>query len=234
MILVVVSHPAERSALVSLCETRSCPATPCATFRELRSALGLSSSRVVIVRQRLTDGTSEDVIRFARQHGASGPRVIVLLSAAANSESEARHVSLGADAVLRDPVRIEVLLAYMERYKKERPLPPRASRAYNASFPFAGLRIDPRDRVARRGSRAVRLTPREVALAQQLALSPGQVVDYAALFHDILGRPYRGDTSNMRVLLGKLAASLTVVGGSVRDHVEVIPKTGYRYLAPTA
>ncbi len=232
MILVVVSQSAERTALVTLCETRSWQATPCASLRALRSALGLASSRVVIVRQRLADGTAEDAIAIARQGGGSGPRVIVLLSAAASSETEARHVTLGADLVLRDPVRTEVLLAYIDRYKRERPSVAKTAAVGETSFAFAGARIDPRDRTLCHGARSVRLTPREIRLVQHLALSPGQVVDYAALYHDVLERPFRGETSNMRVLLGKLSGSLATVGIALRDWVEVIPKSGYRYDAP--
>lgn len=232
MILIVVPQASERAALVALCETRAWQAIPCATLREVRRAIGAAQPRVVVVRQRLPDGTAEDVLGLLRLREGIAPRVLVLLSATASTETEARQVVLGSDQVLRDPVRAEVLLAYIERYKKEHlsRAQPRPAGAF--SFPFAGATIDPRDRTIRHGRRATRLTPREVQLAQQLALSAGQVVDYPALYQDILDRPYRGDTSNMRVLLGKLAGSMAAIGIALRDCVEVIPKAGYRYTAP--
>ena len=46
------------------------------------------------------------------------------------------------------------------------------------------------------------------------------------------GRRFRGDTSNLRVLLGKLTASAVSLGISLQKWVEVIPKLGYRYRRP--
>lgn len=232
MILIVVPQASERAALVGLCETRALQAIPCATLREFRRVISAAQPRVVVVRQRLPDGAAEDVLSLMHQRGGIAPRVLVLLSATASTETEARQVVLGSDQVLRDPVRAEVLLAYIERYIKERRAHAQVRPAGAFSFRFAGATLDPRDRTIRHGRRATRLTPREVQLAQQLALAAGQVVDYAALYQDILDRPYRGETSNMRVLLGKLAASLAAIGIALRDCVEVIPKAGYRYTAP--
>jgi DNA-binding winged helix-turn-helix (wHTH) protein len=70
-----------------------------------------------------------------------------------------------------------------------------------------------------------------VTLVELLAHSGGELLTYECLYSDILGRSFRGDTSNMRVLLGKLTASLQPIGIGVRRWVEVIPKTGYRYKA---
>ena len=62
------------------------------------------------------------------------------------------------------------------------------------------------------------------------------MVSYETLYDKILHRSFGGDTSNMRVLLGSLAASAARIGLTVRSWVEVIPKSGYRYRAdgPTA
>jgi hypothetical protein len=49
------------------------------------------------------------------------------------------------------------------------------------------------------------------------------------LYSEILGRRFAGETSNMRVLLGKLGKTTAKVGLDVRQWVEVIPKLGYRY-----
>jgi DNA-binding winged helix-turn-helix (wHTH) protein len=75
----------------------------------------------------------------------------------------------------------------------------------------------------------VSLTPREVLLVEVLAGSKGQIVTYETLYSEVLGRRFRGDTSNMRVLLGKLGSSIRPLGLTLQHHVDVIPKTGYRY-----
>ena len=96
---------------------------------------------------------------------------------------------------------------------------------------FAGGELRPDDRTLRRGRRTLSLTPREAGLAEALAARPGEVVSYETLYGEILGRRFRGETSNLRVLLGKLAATCRRGGIALRGWVEVIPKAGYRYHA---
>jgi DNA-binding winged helix-turn-helix (wHTH) protein len=99
----------------------------------------------------------------------------------------------------------------------------------NDAMHFAGAVFNPVDRTVRIDGQTICLTPREARLIEFLAESPGTVVTYETLYIEILGRTFGGDTSNMRVLLGKLAGSLKQVGISVRACVDVIPKAGYRY-----
>jgi DNA-binding winged helix-turn-helix (wHTH) protein len=93
---------------------------------------------------------------------------------------------------------------------------------------FAGARLDPADRTLCRGAKKISLAPREAQLAELLARSPAEVVTYEALYAEILGRPFRGDTGNLRVLLGKLCAAAARAGLDARAWIEVIPKSGYR------
>ena len=92
----------------------------------------------------------------------------------------------------------------------------------------AGGRLDPADRTLRRGARRTTLAPREAQLAELLARSPAEVVAYEVLYAEILSRPFRGDTGNLRVLLGKLCAAAARAGIDARAWIEVIPKSGYR------
>jgi DNA-binding winged helix-turn-helix (wHTH) protein len=73
------------------------------------------------------------------------------------------------------------------------------------------------------------ITPREALLLELLIRAEPEVVSYETLYNEILGRKFRGDTSNMRVLLAKLSISARAVGITLRSHINVIPKTGYRY-----
>jgi DNA-binding response OmpR family regulator len=66
-------------------------------------------------------------------------------------------------------------------------------------------------------------------LVELLVGSENRIVTYDSLYHEVLGRHFDGDTSNMRVLLGKLGASARRIGISVRRNIDVIAKTGYRY-----
>lgn len=206
-------------------------AVGCDSIRAIIRLLQRSPPRAIVMRQSCRDGFSDQVLAQLAAHPAEPPiRRIVLVAAGTPAAQEARQINLGADCVLRDPIRTELLLAYLDRYQRA---PPRAP-AWCLATPdtplaFAGGRLQCARRLLRNGRRTTPLTPREVELAEILAGAPGRVVSYETLYSDILGRPFRGDTSNMRVLLGKLTASAAAIGLAVRDWIEVIPKAGYRH-----
>jgi DNA-binding response OmpR family regulator len=231
VIVIVSKDPRERAAFGSLCESHGWPWTEGDSLRVFKRLLRPTRPTVVLTRHRLDDGYSDDLIAALNAAGLlATTKVLVLLVAGSPASLEARQIALGADLVLRDPVRTEVLLEYLKKFvasaKRQRRVP---RGPLPGAFRFASARVDPVDRKLTRGKRAHHLTPREVELAEQLAHSPGQVVTYEMLFNEILGRRFRGDTSNLRVLLGKLASTAQQVGCDLRRWVEVIPKLGYRY-----
>lgn len=233
MIAIVSSNPRERSALAAVCEARKWPHEECDSLRSVRRLLDEATPRVIIARGRLSDGFSDDLAAVLAARGsASPPAVILLIEAGSSSAHEARQISLGASAVLRDPVRTEVLVAYTGKFWNEsvwaRPLAATAH-AKELRLTFAGATVHPLERRVENGSRKHRITPREVQLLKLLAESEGHVVTYHTLYSDILGRKFRGDSSNMRVLLRKLHASFALLQIRLREYITVIPKTGYRY-----
>jgi two-component system KDP operon response regulator KdpE len=187
---------------------------------------------VVVVRHELPDGYSDDVVAALREQGVP-QRAIVLMRAATSSAAAVRQLELGAFQVQRDPVRADLLTQMMAQLRDhaggERLLQDGAS----ATLQFAGATFHVLERRLIRGRREVILTPREANLLQLLHDSHGQVVSYERLYSDVLERPFRGETSNMRVLFGLLGDSFAGIGVSLREHVEVIPKSGYR-VAPQA
>lgn len=224
MILLADSGERERDALAELCGSRGWVTASCASVAEALRRIPRLRPRAVVVRHHLRDGTSDQLLAAL---GAVPCPVFVLAPAGTTADAEARQITLGAAGVLREPVRLAVLLAHLER-SESGPAP--ASRtAQTPTLTFAGGRLDPADHTLRHGRRAVRLAPREAQLAEILARAPGEVVSYDSLYAEILGRAFRGDTGNLRVLLGKLAATAARAGLRVRAWVEVIPKTGYRH-----
>lgn len=235
MIAIVSSSAAERAAFESLCESRRWASVPCESVRAARRSLRSIRPHVVLTRHRLVDGYSDDVIKELDGAGLlPAVKVIVLIESRNYAAQAARQVALGADSVQRDPVRTDVLLEYLARYRSAaRAAVRQAMRsAVGQPFAFGGATIHPVDRILVQRRRRAPLTPREVQFAELLADSPGAVVTYPQLFSEILGANFRGDTSNMRVLLGKLVASFKQAGLQLRDCIEVIPKTGYRYHPP--
>jgi DNA-binding response OmpR family regulator len=231
VIVIVSSHSSERTAFAALCASRGWVSLECESLRALRRTLREAPPRVVLTRQRLDDGYSDDIIATLGGAGLlPATKVIVLLDATVSSAQEARQISLGADVVHRDPVRTDVLLEYIAKFRvcsASGGAPHRNGR--RESFSFLGGVIQTMERTVHYRGRTAPLSPREVELAEILASAGGQVVTYPMLYSDILGRKFRGDTSNMRVLLGKLNAAVRRVGLQLRRHVQVIPKTGYRY-----
>jgi len=222
MILLVDSAEREGSVLAELCAGRGWVAEACATVAAARRRIPRLRPRVAVVRRTLRDGFAEEVLAVLADARC---RRLVLVPAGTSGEVEARLVALGADCVLREPVRIEVLLAYLERFRSE-PVP--AARPRPTRLAFAGGRLDPADRTLRCGAQQTTLTLREAQLAELLARFCSEVVTYEFLYAEILGRPFRGDTGNLRVLLGKLCAAAVRAGVDARAWIEVIPKYGYR------
>lgn len=231
MITIVCSEQQERGALLTLCESRGWPVM---AFDRLRTFYRHTSGRtsgVVVIRRRVEDGYSDDLLS-SLQSSTAGPRsrVIVLAPASLPSADEVRQLALGADYVLRDPVRAEVLAAYIAKLR---------CAATNCVLPsegeprhalhLAGGTFDPAERTLRHKETCVQLTPREAELARLLLERSGEIVSYDELYDHLLNRRFSGDTSNMRVLLGKLIATAARAGVPLRDSIQVIPKTGYRY-----
>lgn len=234
MIALVSSNTRERLAFASLCGSYGWPCAECDSLRALKKLLQHARPSVILTRHKLGDGYSDDVLALL---GATRPRdgtkAIVLIGAGTPSGLEARQISLGADIVQRDPVRTDVISAYLAKFRdvattRPAPVPP----AMPEPLSFAGAAVDVIERSLRNADKVARLTPRETELVQLLHEAQGAIVSYETLYSEILGRRFRGDTSNMRVLLGKLDASFRSIGVAVRTCIRVIPKTGYRYTPP--
>lgn len=236
MIAIVDSAGREGAAFASLCESRRWAYAECDSVRVFRKFIRHTRVRVVLVRHRLSDGYSDDVIAALAETGQLPfTKIIVLLASTGTSSIEARQVKIGACCVLRDPVRTEVLLEYLAQFREA---PTGSGRAKSLKLPgrfvFAGAEVDTTDRRMHHAGRVVRITPREIELMEALLSSEGQVVSYHNLFSEILGQRFRGNTSNLRVLLSLLDTSARKAGIPLRRWVEVIPKLGYRYGRPAA
>lgn len=230
MIYIVSSVAREADVLAALCEQRAWPAQACRSIADFVAAADKASPHAVIVRHRLEDGYSDDVLAYfgIREIPRSTP-VIVLASADWPAKLESRQVALGADHVFRDPVRIDVLLEVLNRCLSRPPAAAPALPAAARSYEFAGVKVFPREHRLARHHLTVRTTPKVIELVQLLHRHPDRVVPYATLYHELFARRFAGDTSNCRVLLAKADGAFKQLGVQLRRHIEVIPKSGYLY-----
>jgi DNA-binding response OmpR family regulator len=232
MILFVSSQAREAEVFASLCAQRDWVSCSCKKLSEFVRIVGKSAPRVVVTRQRLEDGYADDILSYFRQPAnGSSSRVLILAAANCAPKEEARLLSLGAEQIFRDPVRVGVLLEVISRYQRNPISPPETDHADELTYYFAGARVFRSEhRLACKG-RVVTTTPKVIELIDALRRTPGRVVSYMALYDELFARRFDGDTSNCRVLLAKAAADFERVGLDLRTHIEVIPKSGYRYNA---
>lgn len=231
MILILTDSAREASLLSTLCEHR---AWPCATGHSIVDFARLgerSLLQAVVVRQKLHEGYSDDVLRsIAEIDGPSRPRTIVLMPAGCSIAQEARQVALGADCVLRDPLRLEVLMEYLAKYRARSPLfQARSDQPHAPAYEFAGATVHRHELRLTFSGRSVQTTPRVIELVQLLHRMTGRVAPYAQVYSEVFDRRFTGDTSNCRVLLAKATADFRRLGLDLRTHIKVIPKSGYRY-----
>ncbi len=232
MIMIVSSAPQERHALANLCASRAWPCIDCDSLRTFRKNLKTIRPAVVVTRHKLGDGYSDDVLFALASSGLlPSTKVVVLLSAGTGATHEARQVTLGADSVHRDPVRVDVLVEYLAKYRRQALNPevrPQRALAREPSE-FAGATIDWNERRLVHAGKSIVLTPREIQLVELLIESQDAILTYETLYHEVLGRRFDGDTGNIRVLLTRVVGKAAAVGIRLRDWVEVILKSGYRY-----
>lgn len=186
---------------------------------------------LVVTRLTMADGYSDDVLALlSKSRLLPGTAVIVLAGADCTPKQEARQLDLGADYVLRDPLRAEVLNQYVTKLLRSARRPP-AKEIPARQFSIGGAVVFPEQHEARLRSKSIHLSPKEIELAHLLAESPGRTVTYEILYAELFGRAFSGDTANVRVLLGKLVASFKKLRINLRASIEVIPKSGCRYSA---
>lgn len=230
MILIASNLAREAEALVALFATRQWASESCRSVTDLCRIASMNPPRVVLVRHRLGDGYSDDVLLHLREQLPPGYcTALVLVPGTYSTADECRQMSLGAQHVLRDPIRGEVLLQLVARYR-DRPLGHRADASRSIScYEFAGVTVHPREHRLAHGSISVQATPKVIELVHLLHHHAGKLVSYTELYEVIFLRRFAGETSNCRVLLAKADDYFRQLGANLRAHVKVVAKTGYLY-----
>jgi DNA-binding response OmpR family regulator len=225
MIAIVTSSPREMQLLTALCDQRAWTARGCASVNDFNKLKETVRPRVIVIRTQLRDGYSDDIL--ASKPADQDLAFVVLAPADLSPKMEARQVDLGADCVLRDPVRIDVLVAYLRKFAGTKPPVPVPLSV--SEYQFAGANVCPAERRLIQGRKSVQITRQEMTFVRLLHYSAGKVVSYSTVYDELFSRRFEGDTANARVLFGRTVASFKKIGIPLRDFVDVISKAGYLY-----
>src|SRR6476469_4012575 len=159
------------------------------------------------------------VVQALRAEGNQVP--VLMLSAKDGEHDQADGLDLGADDYLTKPFSYVVLVALLRA--RVRRGPDRRPSVLEAG----DLRLDPATRLVTRGGHEVTLTPRELALLEQLMEHAGEVVAKTALIDHV----WDGDAEPnvVELYVGYLRRKIDVPFG--RRSIETVRGAGYRLRA---
>src|SRR5580704_14327548 len=97
-------------------------------------------------------------------------------------------------------------------------------------FEFGPFRIDRTERLLRRGSDVIPLTPKAIETLLVLAANGGRVVEKDELIHHVWPDTFVEEGSLAR----NISLLRKVLGGGPddADYIETVPRRGYRFVAP--
>ncbi len=145
---------------------------------------------------------------------------ILMLTARAAAEEEARALDAGADDFLAKPFSYVVLLArlraLLRRGGSERP----------AVLCAGDLRLDPAAHSVSRAETAIALTPRQFSLLEFLMRRAGEVVSKATILEHVWDFAYEGDPNIVEVYVRQLRQRIDDPFG--RTSLQTVRLVGYR------
>lgn len=156
---------------------------------------------LVLLDIMLPDLDGFEVCRLIRAKGLTVP--ILMLTAKKEISDRVTGLDLGADDYLTKPFNFDELLARI------RALLRRSGKLASEAVLRAGdLTLDPRTRQVTKGSRPVKLTPREFGLLEIFMRHPQRVFTRETLLNRVWGYNYMGDSNIVDVHLSHLRAKI--------------------------
>lgn len=166
----------------------------------------------------LPDEDGFALLRRLRANGAEMP--IIVLTARSSAEDTLAGLEGGADDYMGKPFSLQELIARIRLRLRDR-VGTDAAVLTNGT-----LSLDLRSRVMTSGSKAVDLSAREFALAEEFMRHPGQVLTRDVLLSRVWGYDFDPGSNvvdvYVRYLRGKLGA----------EHIETVRGAGYRLVTP--
>lgn len=199
------------------------------TVTTAEGALFLAASLnpdLILLDLGLPDLDGKEVVRRIRLQ-RSMP--LIILSARDQEEEKVAALEAGADDYLTKPFGSAELLARIRvalrhRLREQGPLDRQV---------IGDLVWLPQDQQVVFKGTPVHLTPLEYRLFRFLASSPGRVLTYGTLLHEVWGLSNLDQSQNVRVAVAALRRKIHDGEGGVR-YIGTEVGTGYRFLAPTS
>jgi len=177
---------------------------------------GLVYSYDVVVLDRDLPGVHGDEVCRRLFDGGCRARML-MLTAAGTIEERVDGLTLGADDYLSKP------FAFAELVARIRSLARRAQPALPPVLVKGDLRLDPAQRVARRGGRLLPLSPKELSVLELLLASNGAVVSAEELLARVWDEQADPFSNVVKVTISRLRAKL-----GEPPLIETVPTAGYR------
>ena len=162
--------------------------------------------------------TGDELCARLRKAGNWVP--ILMLTARAGAEEEARALDSGADDFLAKPFSYLVLVARL------RALVRRGAVDRPTVLTAGDLRLDPATHQAWRGETAIALTPRQFSLLEFLMRRGGEVVSKATILEHVWDFAYEGDPNIVEVYVRQLRQR--VDDPFDRHSLQTVRLVGYR------
>jgi len=170
---------------------------------------------VVVLDRDLPRLHGDEVCRTLTASG-SATRVL-MLTAAASIEDRVDGLGVGADDYLPKP------FAFAELTARIRALGRRVQHAQPTVLTHRDLRVDPARRVATRGGERLALSPKELAVLEQLMAAEGSVVSAEELLDRVWDEATDPFTTTVKVTMSRLRRKL-----GDPPVIETVVEAGYR------
>jgi DNA-binding response OmpR family regulator len=170
---------------------------------------------VVVLDRDLPRLHGDEVCRTLLAAGSSAR--VLMLTAAASIEDRVDGLGVGADDYLPKP------FAFAELVARIRALARRAQAPLPAMLAHGDLRLDPAQRVATRGGERLLLSPKELAVLEQLLVARGTVVSAEELLARVWDEAADPFTNTVKVTVSRLRRKL-----GDPPVIETVHEAGYR------
>ena len=176
---------------------------------------GVTAYDVVVLDRDLPCLHGDDVCRALA--GAGGMTRVLMLTAAASIEDRVDGLTVGADDYLPKP------FAFAELIARIRALARRAQQSLPSVLASGDVRLDPAQRVATRAGRRLSLSPKELAVLEQLLAARGAVLSAETLLERVWDAAADPFTGTVKVTISRLRRKL-----GDPPVIETVPEAGYR------